>query len=83
MQIEESAKEIRKRVEELGRHLISYETYMKKLGTHLGTSVSMYNSAYKELSKIDKDVLKISGKATQIEPMVLDKPKESDSEGFD
>jgi len=78
LQIEESAKEIRKRVAELGRHLSSYETFMKKLGTHLGTSINMYNHAYKELSKIDKDVLKISGKAAGIEPMVLEKPKEEE-----
>ncbi len=78
LQIEESAKEIRKRVGELGRHLASYETYMKKLGVHLGTAVNMYNSAYKELGKIDKDVLKISGKAAEIEPMVLDRPREEE-----
>lgn len=75
LQIEESAKEIRKRVEELGRHLASYETYMKKLGVHLGTTVNMYNNAYKELGKIDKDVLRITGEAVEIEPMVLDQPK--------
>jgi len=81
MQIEESAKEIRKRVEELRRHLISYETYMKKLGLHLGTSVSMYNSAYKEFSKIDKDVLRITGTATGAEPQVIEKPHDpEDSE---
>ena len=74
LQIEESAKEIRKRVEELGKHLSSYENYMKKLGTHLGTTVSMYNNAYKELGKIDKDVLRISGEAIEIEPKVLEQP---------
>ncbi|OGY63059.1 MAG: hypothetical protein A2745_00230 [Candidatus Harrisonbacteria bacterium RIFCSPHIGHO2_01_FULL_44_13] len=74
MQIEESAKEIRKRVEELGRHLGSYETYMKKLGAHLGTTVSMYNNAYKELGKIDKDVLRITGEAVEVEPKVLEQP---------
>ena len=78
LQIEESAKEIRKRVEELGRHLSSYETYMKKLGTHLGTTVNMYNSAYKELGKIDKDVLRISGEAAGIEPSVLEGPKQDE-----
>jgi len=76
LQIEESAKEIRKRVEELGRHLASYENYMKKLGTHLGTSINMYNQAYRELGKIDKDVLRITGEATGIEPKLLDKPEE-------
>ena len=76
LEIEESAKEIKKRVEELGRHLMSYETYMQKLGNHLGTTVGMYNSAYKELSKIDKDVYRISGKKIEVEPMELDKPEE-------
>ncbi len=74
LQIEESAKEIRKRVGELGRHLSSYETYMEKLGNHLGTAVGTYNSAYKELGKIDKDVMRISGEAAGIEPVALDRP---------
>jgi len=80
LQIEESAKEIRKRVEELGRHLSNYETYMEKLGGHLGTAVNTYNTAYKELGKIDKDVLKISGTAAGIEPKPLSRPDaENDS----
>jgi DNA recombination protein RmuC len=74
LQIEESAKEIRKRVGELGRHLSSYELYMKKLGGHLGTTVNAYNSAYKELGKIDKDVMRISGEAAGIEPLALERP---------
>lgn len=74
LQIEESAKEIKKRVEELGRHLGNYEEYMKKLGGHLGTSVNMYNQAYKELGKIDKDVLRITDTAVGIEPETVDKP---------
>jgi len=48
---------------------------MKKLGGHLGTSVNMYNSAYRELGKIDKDILKISKTSIGIEPMILDKPQ--------
>lgn len=72
--IEESAKGIQKRVEELGKHLAAYEDYMKKLGVTLGTSVNHYNTAYKELKKVDKDVLKISGETAGIEPMLLDKP---------
>lgn len=76
LQIEESAKEIRKRVEELGRHLGSYETYMKKLGGHLGTAVNMYNNAYKEFGKIDKDVLRISGERMESEPIALAQPED-------
>ncbi len=74
LQIEESAKEIRHRVEELGRHLKTYEEYMQKLGSHLGTSVNMYNQAYKELGKVDKDVLKITGTGTGTSPVILNKP---------
>jgi len=74
-QIEESAKEIRNRVIELGRHLMNYEDYMKKLGVHLGTAVNSYDRAYKELGKIDKDVLKISGESINIEPQALESPK--------
>lgn len=75
LQIEESAKEIRKNVESLGKHLSSYEEFMKKLGNHLGTTVNSYNTAYKELGKIDKDVMRISGKAIEIEPELLEQPK--------
>jgi DNA recombination protein RmuC len=78
LQIEESAKEIRKAVEKLGRHLLSYEEYMKKLGNNLGTTVNMYNSANKEFKKIDKDILKITGEAMDVEALELDKPKEDE-----
>lgn len=78
LQIEESAKEIRKRVEELGKHLGAYDQYMNKLGTALGTTVSHYNTAHKELKKIDKDVLRISGETVGIEPLVLEKPSEDE-----
>jgi len=76
LQIEESAKEIRKRVEELGRHLINYEQFIKKLGVNLTTTVNAYNASYKELGKIDKDVLRITGEAIGIETQTLDKPEE-------
>lgn len=72
--IEESAKHIQKRVEDLGKHLEAYEEYMKKLGVTLGTSVNHYNTAYKELKKVDKDVLRITESDIGIEPLVLDKP---------
>jgi DNA recombination protein RmuC len=74
LQIEESAKEIRKRVEELGRHMISVDSYMQKLGNNLGTVVNSYNATYKELGKVDKDVVKITEGERKIEPLVLEKP---------
>ena len=45
------------------------------MGNHLGTTVSMYNQAYKEFGKIDKDVLRITGEKVGVEPIVLDGPK--------
>ncbi|MFH1255112.1 MAG: DNA recombination protein RmuC [bacterium] len=74
LQIEESAKEIRKYVEMLQKHLMSYEEYLQKLGNNLGTTVNMYNRAYKEFGKIDKDVFKITGKAGEIEPVQIEGP---------
>ncbi len=74
LQIEESAKEIRKRVEELGKHLKAYDEYYKKLGNSLTTTVNHYSLGYKELKKIDKDVLRVTGTAIGIETQVLDKP---------
>jgi DNA recombination protein RmuC len=63
LQIEEGAKEIRKRVEELGRHLAAYDTYYAKLGNTLATTVNHYNAGAKELKKVDKDVLRITGES--------------------
>jgi len=73
-QVEERSKEIIKHVEELGRHIASYEQYMQKLGATLGTVVSHYNTAHKELKKVDKDVMRISGETAGVEPLALDKP---------
>ncbi len=78
--ISEQAKEIVKQVENLGRHLKSYDDYMARLGGHLGTAVNTYNSAYREFKKIDKDVLKISGEAMGIEPKLIEKASTDDAE---
>ncbi|MFO0743638.1 MAG: DNA recombination protein RmuC [Candidatus Paceibacterota bacterium] len=73
--IEENAKEIKKKVEELGKHISKYEEYMQKLGNSLNTTVNHYNASYKELKKIDKDVYKITDGAHEmnIDPVLLDK----------
>ena len=78
LQIEESAKEIRKYVEMLQKHLLSYEEYLNKLGNNLGTTVNMYNRASKEFGKIDKDVTKITGAKSNIEPQQIDKPRQEE-----
>ena len=78
LQIEESAKEIRKNVEDLGKHLKSYESFMQKMGTHLGTTVNAYNASYKEFGKIDKDVRRIAGKGFDAEIMQVESPSQED-----
>jgi len=72
--IEKMAKEIRANVEKLGRNMANYEEYMKRLGNHLTTVCNTYNTAYRELGKIDKDVVKITEGDRQIEPLQIDKP---------
>lgn len=74
LQIEESAKAIRKNVEDLGKHIEVYQDFMKKVGSNLSTTVNSYNSASKELGKINKDILRITGEAPGIEVEMLEKP---------
>lgn len=74
--ISEQAKDIIKQVENLRKHLVSYEDYLQRLGKNLGTTVSVYNQTYKEFGKIDKDILKITGRGTEAEVLALDKPGE-------
>lgn len=78
LQIEEQTKEIQLRVGQLGRHIAAYETYMHKLGGSLGTTVNHYNTAHKELKKIDKDVVKIANTEAAVEPLMLDRPQADD-----
>lgn len=75
MQIEETATQIIAKVGDLGKHLKAYEEYYGKLGNALSTTINHYNSAGKELKKIDKDVLKIAGSAPGLEVSMLEKPQ--------
>src|SRR5680860_102828 len=79
MQIEEKAKEIKINIEKLGKHMLSYDDFLRKLGTSLSTTVNQYNNASLEFKKMDKDVLKITGEQSAIEPLKIDRPK-NDSE---
>ena len=78
LKIEEQSKEIQKRVAQLNTHISKYEDLMQRLGKSLGTTVNHFNNAHKELGKIDKDVIKISGEGNEsgVEPQLLDKPIE-------
>ena len=74
-QIQEQTKEILKNVGQLDKHIKAYEDYLQKLGGHLATTVNTYNSAYKEFKKIDKDVVKLVGGKSVMEPRQIDKPQ--------
>jgi hypothetical protein len=62
-------------VEDLGRHLKSYDEYHEKLGNSLSTVVNHYNASNKELKKIDKDVLRIAGSSPELAFLEVEKPK--------
>ncbi len=72
--IEEQAKDIIKRVGELGVHLKRYEEYHGKLGVSLGTVVNHYENSGKEFKKLDKDVMRITGEAPGLEVPMLERP---------
>lgn len=75
LQIEEQAKDIQVRVGKLGQHIAKFDEFMHKLGNSLGTTVNHYNNAHKELAKVDKDIVKIAGSNSAVEPLLIDKPR--------
>lgn len=80
LQIEEQAKDIQIQVGKLGRHIATFNDYMNKLGKSLGTTVGHYNTAHKELGKIDTDVTKIAGNNRSVEPLLIDRPQQDETQ---
>jgi len=78
IEIHKDTEKIRKNIEQLGKHLIAHNAYMNKLGSSLGTTVGHYNATYKELGKIDKDIVKIADTKPSVEPMLLERPSIDD-----
>ncbi len=76
--IEKNAEKIQKNVGELSRHIIRYDEYFKKIGNSLKTTVNHYNFADKELQKIDKDVGRITGEQSGIDPLQIESPDEKE-----
>lgn len=74
--IEKSVKEIITNVQKLGTHMTAYEDYMKKVGGHLSATVGAYNTASRELGKVDKDVTKIAGQPIDHEVERIERPHE-------
>jgi DNA recombination protein RmuC len=74
IEIHKDTERIRKNIDQLGKHLIAHNGYMQKLGSSLGTTVGHFNSTYKELGKIDKDIVKIADTEPVVEPVLIDRP---------
>ena len=79
MEIQKDTEVIRKNIEQLQKHLLNYDGHFKRVGNSLGATVGHYNNASKELGRIDKDIVKISGVGESvIEPELLDRPASED-----
>lgn len=78
IEIHKDTEKIRKNIEQLSKHLVAHNGYMLKLGSSLGTTVGHFNTTYKELGKIDRDIVKIADTDPSVEPLALDKPQLDD-----
>jgi DNA recombination protein RmuC len=78
IEIHKDTEKILKNIEQLSKHLLSHNVYMQKLGSSLGTTVGHFNTTYKELGKIDRDIVKIASTEATVEPLLLDKPSVDD-----
>lgn len=78
IEIQKDTDKIRKNIDQLGKHLTAHNGYMQKLGNSLGTTVGHFNATYKELGKIDKDIVKIADSEPSVDPMLLERPNLDD-----
>ena len=78
IEIQKDTEKIRKNIEQLSKHLLAHNGYVQKLGNSLGTTVGHFNVTYKELGKIDKDIVKIADTEPVVEPAILDRPNLED-----
>lgn len=80
LEIQKDTEIIRKNVEQLGKHLKNVDGYFTRLGNSLSATVGHFNSAHKELGRVDKDVVKIAGGTQQVEPLLLDRPTDGEDD---
>jgi DNA recombination protein RmuC len=78
IEIHKDTEKIRQNIEKLSKHLVAHNGYMQKLGSSLGTTVGHFNTTYKELGKIDTDIVKITTVDPSVEPMLLERPNLED-----
>ncbi len=78
IEIHKDTEKIRKNIEQLSKHLVAHNAYMQKLGSSLGTTVNHYNATYKELGKVDRDIVKITQVESSVDPLLLERPNLDD-----
>lgn len=78
LEIQKDTEVIRNNIEQLQKHLLAYNTYFSKVGNSLSATVGHYNSASKELGKIDKDIVKIGGGDTVLDVEQVERPRIDD-----
>ena len=76
--ISEQAQQIIKEVERLNKHLFVYSEHFNRLGQHLDSTVSSFNKAKLEFSKVDKDVIKLTGGESKIQIDEVSRPTVDD-----
>lgn len=74
IEIQKDTEKIRKNIEQLSKHLMAHNGHMQRLGSSLGATVGHFNNTYKELGKIDQDIVKIAETSPSVEPMLLERP---------
>jgi len=79
--VEKDAQVILENVYKLEKHLRSYQTFFSKVGRSLGTTVNHYSAAQKEFNKIDKDVMRVGGKAIGVKELPIPKPDIDEDKG--
>ena len=80
LQIEKQAVTIIKKVEDLQKHVNSYQSYHEKLGNSLGTVINHYDASGKQLRMISRDTMKIVGTGDVFETQLIEKPKEHEDD---
>jgi DNA recombination protein RmuC len=74
LEIQKDTEVIKKNIEQLQKHLLAYNAYFSKVGNSLSATVGHFNSASKELGKIDKDIVKIGGGEPVLEIEEINRP---------
>jgi DNA recombination protein RmuC len=72
--IEKRTEDIRRNVESLAQHLKAFEELQRRLGNALSAAVNHFNASYLQFSRIDKDVVNVTGDKIGISIMTVENP---------